>query len=43
MAKRPTRQKEDDRILHKGATANAIRADLSLAPFDKAVVELMGV
>ena len=37
MAQRPTRQKKDDRILHKGATANAIKADLSLAPFDKAV------
>lgn len=37
MANRPTRQKKDDRILHKGATANAIRADLSLAPFDAAV------
>ena len=37
MASRPTRQKKDDRILHKGATANQIKADLSLAPFDKAV------
>jgi hypothetical protein len=37
MAQRPTRQKKDDRILHKGATANEIKADLSLAPFDKAV------
>ena len=37
MAQRPTRQKKNDRILHKGATANAIKADLSLAPFDKAV------
>ena len=36
MAKRPTRQKKDDRILHKGATANEIKADLSLAPFDAA-------
>lgn len=40
MANRPTRQKKDDRILHKGATANQIRADLSLAPFDKAVREM---
>ena len=40
MAKRPTRQKKDDRILHKAATANEIRADLSLAPFDKAVREM---
>lgn len=40
MAKRPTRQKKDDRILHKGATANEIRADMSLAPFDKAVREM---
>ena len=40
MASRPTRQKKDDRILHKGATANEIRADLSLAPFDKAVREM---
>jgi hypothetical protein len=34
MAQRPTRQKKDDRILHKGATANEIKADLALAPFD---------
>lgn len=40
MASRPTRQKKDDRILHKGATANEIRADLSLAPFDKAVRDM---
>lgn len=40
MAKRPTRQKKDDRILQKAATANEIRADLSLAPFDKAVREM---
>lgn len=40
MAQRPTRQKKDDRILHRGATANEIRADLSLAPFDKAVREM---
>lgn len=40
MANRPTRQKKDDRILHKGATANEIRADLSLAPFDKAVRDM---
>jgi len=40
MAQRPTRQKKDDRILHKGATANEIKADLSLAPFDKAVREM---
>jgi hypothetical protein len=40
MAQRPTRQKKDDRILHKGATANEIKADVSLAPFDKAVREM---
>jgi len=40
MAQRPTRQKKDDRILHRGATENEIRADLSLAPFDKAVREM---
>lgn len=40
MAQRPNRQKKDDRILHKAATANSIRADLSLAPFDKAVREM---
>ena len=40
MAQRPTRQKKDDRILHKGATANEIKADLSLAPFDKAVRDM---
>lgn len=39
MAQRPTRQKKDDRILHKGATANQIKADLSLAPFDAACRE----
>jgi hypothetical protein len=37
MAQRPTRQKKDDRILHKGATANEIKSDLALAPFDAAV------
>jgi hypothetical protein len=40
MAQRPTRQKKDDRILHKGATANEIKADLALAPFDAAVREM---
>jgi hypothetical protein len=40
MAQRPTRQKKDDRILHKGATANQIKSDLSLAPFDRAVREM---
>ena len=40
MAQRPTRQKKDDRFLHKQATANQIRADLSLAPFDNAVREM---
>jgi hypothetical protein len=40
MAKRPTRQKKDDRILHKGATANEIKSDLALAPFDAAVREM---
>jgi hypothetical protein len=40
MAQRPTRQKKDDRILHKGATANEIKSDLSLAPFDAAVREM---
>jgi hypothetical protein len=40
MANRPTRQKKDDRILHKGATANQIKSDLSLAPFDRAVREM---
>ncbi len=40
MAQIPTRQKKDDRILHRGATANEIKADLSLAPFDKAVREM---
>jgi hypothetical protein len=40
MAKRPTRQKKDDRVLHKGATANEIKADLALAPFDAAVREM---
>ena len=40
MPQTPTRHNKDDRILHKGATANEIRADLSLAPFDKAVREM---
>ena len=40
MAQRPTRQKKDDRILHKGATANEIKSDLALAPFDAAVREM---
>jgi hypothetical protein len=40
MTKRPTRQKKDDRILHKGATANEIKSDLALAPFDAAVREM---
>ena len=40
MAQRPTRQKKDDRILHKKASAAEIRCDLSLAPFDKAVREM---
>jgi hypothetical protein len=40
MAQRPTRQKKDDRILHKGATANEIKSDLALAPFDKAVRDM---
>jgi hypothetical protein len=40
MANRPTRQKKDDRLLHKGATANQIKSDLSLAPFDRAVREM---
>ena len=40
MAHRPTRQKKDDRILTKGATADEIRADMSLAPFDRAVREM---
>jgi hypothetical protein len=40
MAQRPTRQKKDDRILHKSATANEIKADLALAPFDAAVREM---
>jgi hypothetical protein len=40
MAQRPTRQKKDDRVLHKDATANEIKADLALAPFDAAVREM---
>jgi hypothetical protein len=40
MAQRPTRQKKDDRILHKSATANEIKSDLALAPFDAAVREM---
>ena len=40
MAKRPTRQKKDDRILHKGATAAQVRCDMALAPFDNACREM---
>ncbi len=40
MAQRPMRKKKDDRILTKGATAEEIRADLSLAPFDHAAREM---
>jgi hypothetical protein len=40
MAQRPTRQKKDDRVLHKGSTANEIKSDLALAPFDAAVREM---
>jgi hypothetical protein len=40
MAQRPTRKKKEDRILSKGATAEEIRADLSLAPFDHAAREM---
>jgi len=39
MAQRPMRQKKDDRLLHKGATAAEIRSDMALGPFDKAVRE----
>jgi hypothetical protein len=34
------RKKKEDRILSKGATAEEIRADLSLAPFDHAAREM---
>jgi hypothetical protein len=40
MAQRPTRQKKDDRILHKGATAAQVRCDMALAPFDNACREM---
>lgn len=40
MAQRPMRKKKEDRILSKGATAEEIRADLSLAPFDHAAREM---
>lgn len=40
MAQRPMRQKKDDRLLHKGATAGQVRCDMSLAPFDHGVREM---
>jgi len=39
MAQRPRRQKKEDRVLHKGATADEIRCDLSLAPLEAATAE----
>lgn len=39
MAQRLKRQNKDDRVLHK-ATSEEIRCDMSLAPFDKAVIEM---
>lgn len=40
MAKRPTRQKLEDRVLHQGSTAAQIKCDLCLGPFDNAVREM---
>jgi hypothetical protein len=40
MAQRPTRQKKNDRILHKGATAAEIKCDDALAPLDGASAEM---
>jgi hypothetical protein len=34
------RQKKDDRLLHKNATAGQVRCDMSLAPFDHGVREM---
>jgi hypothetical protein len=40
VAQKPTRQKKEDRILHQGATAQQIRCDVCLGPFDQAVREM---
>ena len=37
MAKRPTRQRKEDKLLHPRATAEQVRCDLALGPFDAAV------
>jgi hypothetical protein len=37
MAQKPTRQRKDDRLLHPAATAEQIRCDAALGPFDTAV------
>lgn len=42
MAQRPKpmRQRKEDRVIHKGATAAQIRCDVCLGPFDQAVREM---
>lgn len=40
MAQRPTRQRKEDRITNPGATAEQIRCDVCLGPFDQAVREM---
>jgi hypothetical protein len=37
MAQKPTRQRKDDRLLHPAATAEQIRCDAALGPFDTAI------
>jgi len=37
IAKRPTRQRKEDKLLYPAATAEQVRCDLALGPFDAAV------
>ena len=40
MAQRPTRQKKHDTLIHGKTTAEQVRCDMALAPFDHAVREM---
>lgn len=40
MANRPTRQRKEDRLTSPGATAEQIRCDVIVGPFDQAVREM---
>ena len=37
---RPKRERKSDRLIHPGATANQIKCDFALAPFDKAARDM---